>query len=52
MFDEIFVMASRGLVNVLLKLWHLLHCFPVIFSISSYNSIMGSGLGSRPEKVA
>ena len=52
MFDKMFVMASRGLVKVLLGLLILLHCFPVLFLISSYHSIIGSGLGSRREKVA
>ena len=52
MFYEMPVMASRGLVMVLLSLFILLHYFYLLFLISSYHSILGNGLGSRPEKVA
>ena len=41
MFDEIPIMASRGLAKVLLCLLLLLHCFIVLFLISSYHSILG-----------
>jgi len=52
MFDEITVMASGGLVKVLFKLMLLHHCFPVLLLILSYQSILGSELGSGPEKLA
>ena len=52
MFDEIPDMASRGLVMVLLSLLLVHHCFFVFLMISSYHSIMGTGLGSGPKKVA
>jgi len=51
-FEKMPVMASRGLFKVLLSLLLLLHCFPVLFLISSCHSILGSGLGSVLEKVS
>ena len=52
MFDEMHVMASRGLVKVLFNLLFLHHYFTIILLILSYHSIMGSDLGSGPRKVA
>ena len=52
MFDEMFVMASRGLVKVLFKLLLWYHCFPIILLILIYHSNMGCDLDSRLEKVA
>jgi len=52
MFDEMPVMASRGLAMVLLNLLLLHHCFPILLPILSYHSILGSDLVSRSEKVA
>ena len=44
-------MASRGLVMVLFNLLLLHHCFPIFLMISSYHSIIGSGLGAGPKKL-
>jgi len=52
MFDEMPIMASRVLVKVLFNLILLHHCFSILLLILSYHSILGSDLGSRPEKVA
>jgi len=52
MFDEMLVMAIKSLVNILINLLLLHHCFPVLYLILSFHSIIDSGLGSRPEKVA
>jgi len=52
MFDEIPVMASRGLVKVLINYLIFHHCFPVHYLIMNFHSILGIGLGSRPEKVS
>jgi len=52
MFDEIIVMATRGLVKALINYLRLHHSFPVLYLILSFHSIMSSGLGSRPQKVA
>ena len=51
MFDKIPGMASRGVIKVLFDLFLLHHCFPILLLISSYHSILGSGLGSGPKKV-
>ena len=50
MFDEMLIMANRGLVKALIN--HLLfhHCFRVLYLIMSFHSFLGSGLGSGPEK--
>ena len=45
-------MFSKGLVMDLFILLFLHHYFPVLLLFSSYHSILGSGLGSGPEKVA
>jgi len=52
MFDEMPVMASKGLVKDLSNylLWH--HFIPVLYLILSFHSILGSGLGIGPEKLA
>ena len=51
MFDEMSVMASRGLVMVFFILF-ILHIFFLVFlPILSYHSIMGSIPGFRPKKV-
>jgi len=50
--DEMSIMASRGLVKVFINLLLLHHCFPVIYFTLIFHSIFGSGLGSRPEKMA
>ena len=52
MFDDIPVMASRGLVKVLINYLIFHHCFPVHYLIMNFHSILGIGLGSRPEKVS
>ena len=52
MLDEMPVMASRGLIMVLFKLFILHHWFPILLLILRYHSIMGSDLGSGREKVA
>ncbi len=52
MLDEMPIMASRGLVKVLLNYLLLHHCFHVLYLIQSFHSILGSDLGSRPEKLA
>ena len=49
MFDEMLIMASKGLVKVLFNLFLLYHCFPVILLVLSYHSIVGNGLGFRPK---
>lgn len=51
-FDEIHVVACRGLVMVLFSLFLLHHYFPLILLILSYHPILGSDLGSWPKKVA
>jgi len=51
MFDEMFVMASRALVKVLINYLLLQHCFPILYLITSFHYILGSGLGYEPEKV-
>ena len=50
MFDEMPVMASRGLLKVLINLMLLHHDLLVLYMILSFHSILGSGLGSGPEK--
>jgi len=52
MFDEIPVMASRALVELLFNLLLLHHGFPILLLLLSYHSILGSDLGSELEKVA
>ena len=52
MFDEMPVMASRDLLDFLLNIFLLHHCFPVILLILIHHSIVGNALGSRPKKVA
>jgi len=52
MFDAMLVMASWGLVKALINDLLLYHCFPVLYLILSFHSILGSGLGFGPEKVA
>jgi len=52
MFDETHVMASRGLVKGFFKYLHMHHCFLVISLFRRCHSILGSGLGYGPEKVA
>jgi len=52
MFDEMPVMASRGLVKAFINYLLLHHCFPVLYLIMSFHSILGSVLGFGPEKVA
>jgi len=52
MFDEIPVMASRGLVKYLFKYLHLYHCFYVTFNFWKFHEVMGSGLRPGPENVA
>lgn len=52
MFDEMLVIASRGMVKDLINYLLFHHCFPVLYLILSFNSILGSGLGSGPKKVA
>ena len=52
MFDEIPVMDSRGMVKTLINYLLLHHCFPILYLIMNFHSIMGSGLGFGPEKVA
>lgn len=52
MFNEMPVMASRGLVKVLFNLLLLHHCFHIPLIILSYHSILGSDLGFGPKKVA
>lgn len=51
MFDEMLVMASRGLVKVFIKYLLLHHCSPVLYLILSFHSILASGMGSLLEKV-
>lgn len=51
MFDEILVMATRGLIKVLCSLFVVHRCFPILLLLLSYCSILGSDLGSRPENV-
>jgi len=51
MFDEIPGMANRGMVMVLFRLFLLHNFFPIFLMISSYHSILGSGLGSGPGKI-
>ena len=50
MFDEMHVMASRGLFKVVFKLFLLHHYFTVLLLILSYHSILSSDLGSGTEK--
>ena len=52
LFDEMPLMANRGLVMDLFNLCLLHHCFHVILLILSYDSILGSGMGFGPKKVA
>jgi len=52
MFDEMFVMASRGLVMVFFRLFILYHCHPLLLLILSYHSILGNDMGFWSEKVA
>ena len=52
MFNEMFLMASRALVKVLINYLLLQHCFPVLYLILSFHSILGNGLGYGPETVA
>lgn len=52
MFDEMPVMASRGLIKVFFNLLLLRHCFLALLLLLNYHSIMGSDLGFWPEKVA
>ena len=52
MFDKMPSMASRGLIMVLFNLFIFHHCFHVFLLISSCHSLLGSVMGSRPEKVA
>ena len=52
MFDEMPVMASRGLVMILFILLILHHCFLASLLIPCDHSILGSVPGSGPEKVA
>ena len=52
MFDEISVMASRGLVMILFILLFLHHFFLVSLLILSDHSILGSNPGSGPKNVA
>jgi len=50
MFDEMLIVASRGLVKDLLKYLLYHHCFPVILLLLRYHFILGSDLGSGLEK--
>ena len=52
MFDEMPSMTSKSLIKVLFNLLFLHHFFLVILLFLSYHSILGSDLGSWPEKVA
>jgi len=52
MFVEMFVLASRGLVKVFINYLSLHHYFPVLYLIMSFDSILGSGMGFEPEKMA
>jgi len=52
MFDEMPVMAGRGLIKVLFNLLLLHHCFSILLLLLSYHSIMGNDLGFGPKKVA
>ena len=52
MFDEIPVMASRGLVKVLINYLLLHNRFLILYLILSFHSSMGIDLGSGPKKVA
>lgn len=50
MFDEMPVMASKGMIKILFNLLVMHHCFPVILLLLSYHSILSNDLGSPPEK--
>jgi len=52
MFEKMYVIASRGLIKVLLNILLFHHCFLVFLLPLSYHSILGSDLGSGPKKVA
>jgi len=52
MFDEIHVMASKGLVMVLFSLLILHPCFLVFLPILTDHSILGSVLGIGLKKMA
>jgi len=52
MFDEMLFMASWGPVKGLFKYLILHHCFHIILLFQRCHSILGSDLGSWPEKVA
>jgi len=52
MFEKMPSIASMGLVKGLFNELLLLHCFHIILFLLRYHYILGSGLGSRPKKVA
>ena len=52
MFDEMPIMASRGLVMILFILLLLYPCYLVSLPILNDHSILGSVTSSGPEKVA
>ena len=52
MFDEMPIMDIRGPIKVLFNLLLLHHYFHVRLLLLSYHSILGSDLGSGPEKVS
>lgn len=51
MFDEMLVVARRGLVKGLLNYFLLHNFFPDTLMFWKYHSIMGSDLGFGPQKV-
>ena len=52
MFDEIHVMASRGLVISPFKYLNLYHCFDVTYKFWKFHEVLGSGLSPSLDKVA
>ena len=52
MFDEIFIMDSRGPVKSFFKYLNLYHFFYVTFHFWKFYGVLGNGLSPGPEKVA
>lgn len=51
MFNEMHVMASRGLFKSLFNYFHLYHFFYVTFHLWKFHGVLGDGLSSHPKKV-
>lgn len=51
MFDEMFVMVSKGPVKSMFKYLHLYLCFNVTFHFWKIHEVSRSGLRPSPEKL-